>query len=76
MSKQRPCGENADTFEIFLSVSSEVKADGAHEAVLATVFQASGRPVAFPGNDVRCTSTGELEGKIASLTKLKLAQLR
>jgi hypothetical protein len=67
---------NADTYEIFIDVSSEVKADGAGEAVLATVFQANGRPVSFAGNDVRCTSTGELESKIAALTKLKLSQLR
>lgn len=67
---------NADSFDMFMSISSEVKAEGAHESVLATVFQASGRPIAFSGNDVRCTSTGEIETKIAALTKLKLAQLR
>lgn len=67
---------NADTFEIFLSVSSEVKPDGPNEAVLATVLQASGRSIAFSGNDVRCSSTGELETKIATLTKQKLAALR
>ena len=67
---------NADSFEIFMSISSEVKADGPNEAVLATVFQASGRPVAFPGNDVRCTTSGELEAKIAAIVKQKLSALR
>ncbi|MBI2795451.1 MAG: hypothetical protein HYX65_01970 [Gemmatimonadetes bacterium] len=63
---------NADTFQLTISVSSEVKDNGDGSSILASLVQATGRPVQFAGNDVRCTTTGELERQIAQQVKLKL----
>lgn len=67
---------NADLFQIIMSVSSEVRDNGDGSSTLSTVVQATGRPVQFAGNDVRCSPTGELENRIANALKLKLGEQR
>ncbi|MBI3790838.1 MAG: hypothetical protein HY275_08165 [Gemmatimonadetes bacterium] len=62
---------NADSYQIILSVSSEVKDNGDGSSTLATVVQATGRPVQFSGADVRCTTLGELEKRIATIVQAK-----
>lgn len=63
---------NADTFQLTISVSSEVKDNGDGSSVLSTLVQATGRPVQFGGGDVRCTTTGELERQIEQQVKFRL----
>ena len=67
---------NSDSFQITMSVSSEVKDDGDGSSTVATLVQATGRPVAFAGIDVHCSSTGELERLLTNTLKLKLAEQR
>ncbi len=67
---------NADGYQIQMSVSSEVKDNGDGTSVLATVVQATGRPVQFSGADVRCTTVGELEKRIAAVVQQKLSEQR
>ena len=64
---------NADTFQLTISVASEVKDNGDGSSTLSTLLQANGRPVQFGGGDVRCSTTGELERMIEQQVKLKLA---
>ena len=67
---------NSDSYQITMSVSSEVKDNGDGSSTLATLVQATGRPVQFNGADVRCTSFGELEKRIATTAQIKLAESR
>ncbi len=67
---------NSDSYQLTLSISSEVKDHADGSSTLATLIQGSGRPVSFNGADVRCTSLGELEKRIATLVQVKIAELR
>ncbi len=67
---------NSDSYQITMSVSSEVKDNGDGTSTLATLVQASGRPVSFSGADVRCTSLGDLEKRIATMVQVKIAEQR
>ena len=59
-------GPSAETYEITLAVKTQlVPADGAVTAT--TMVNATGRPVALASNDIRCSSTGRLEARIAQL---------
>lgn len=76
MRRLLDCGQqlgepNSDSYQITMSVSSEVKDNGDGSSTLATVVQATGRPVQFSGADVRCTTMGELEKRIAQVTQAK-----
>ena len=63
---------NAETFQLTISASSEVKENGDGNSILATVVQATGRSVQFAGNEVRCSTTGELEKQIEQQVKFNL----
>lgn len=76
LSRYIDCGQtqafaSADTYEIHLSVMTQL-----HKVevgtTIATVVQASGRPVAIRGDYTRCSSKGELERRIADLVKAKV----
>jgi hypothetical protein len=67
---------NSDSYQILMSVSSEVKDNGDGSSTLATIVLATGRPVQFNGADVRCTSFGELEKRIAAMVQIKIAEMR
>jgi hypothetical protein len=65
---------SADTYDIRLSVLTEVRpAEGGASSIVTTV-DAMGRPVAFSSEYVRCSSTGILETRIADAVKAKLAK--
>ena len=63
---------NADSFQLTITVSSEVKDNGDGSSILSTLLQATGRPVQFAGNDVHCSTTGELERQIEQQVTFKL----
>lgn len=67
---------NSDSYQLALSVASEVKDNNDGSSTLATLIQGSGRPVSFNGADLRCTTFGELEKRIATLVQIKIAELR
>jgi hypothetical protein len=66
-------GPSAETYDIRLSVITQVKADDAGTRLTTTV-DAMGKPVAFSGEYIRCASTGVLEARIADAAKSRLAR--
>lgn len=54
-------GPSADTYEIVMSVLTRVQAVGTDSAVVTTVVDGRGRPVAFSADYVSCGTRGELE---------------
>lgn len=66
-------GPNADSYEINLSVRSQVEPREDGQAVLNTLVDAAARPVNFSGEFARCHSTGVLERRIADLVRAQLA---
>jgi hypothetical protein len=65
-------GPSADSYEIFLSVLSSVKSAAPGETILSTTLEATGRPVSFSSGEVRCTTTGALEGRIAEAVRARV----
>jgi hypothetical protein len=67
-------GPSAETYDIRLSVLTQVRAaDGGASSIVTTV-DAMGRPVAFSGEYVRCSSTSALETRIADAVKAQLTK--
>jgi hypothetical protein len=65
-------GPSAETYEIVMTVRTQLKAAGAAATTLASEIGATGKPVAFVGDYVRCTSKTTLEQKIVDAVKRKL----
>lgn len=79
LSRYLDCGRtqtapNADTYDIYLSVITRVKDDGAGGSRLGTVVQALARPMTNSGNYSRCESLGRLEDEIVRATKERVAR--
>jgi hypothetical protein len=79
LSKYLDCGNtqggpSADTYEIVLSVDTRVRAaaGGADSAVVTTIVDGRGRPVAFSADYVNCGSRGQLEKRFFDLLSVEL----
>ena len=66
-------GPSAETYDIRLVVNSVVR-PGEGSTSLATTVDAMGKPVAFSGEYIHCSSTGVLEARIADAVKARLAK--
>jgi hypothetical protein len=66
-------GPSAETYDIRLSVITQLKPEGAGTA-LSTSVEAMGKPVAFSGEYIRCSSTGVLESRLADAVNARLAK--
>lgn len=66
-------GPSAETYDVRLTVTSQVRASDAGSS-LATTVEAMGKPVAFSGEYIRCSSTGVLEARIADAVKAGLGK--
>jgi hypothetical protein len=78
LSRYLDCGDSqgapsAETYEVQLSMFTQVYPGSSGTATVTTTVQASGRPVAFSGEYVRCTSKGALEARLASSLKAQLS---
>ncbi len=78
MSRLFDCGNtqgaaSADIYDMRLSVLSRTRAGETGGTVLTTTIEAMGRPVAFSGEYVKCSSTRVLEARIADAVKAQLA---
>jgi hypothetical protein len=60
---------SADTYEVWLSVMTQVQPKDSVATTVSTIVQALARPINFSGDYIRCTSTRELETSIARLLK-------
>jgi hypothetical protein len=67
-------GPSAETYDVRLTITSQVKeAEGGGSSLLTTV-EAMAKPVAFSGEYIRCSSTGALEARIADAVKARLTK--
>ena len=66
-------GPSAETYDIRLVINSVVR-PGEAATTLATTVEAMGKPVAFSGEYIHCSSTGVLETRIADAVKARLAK--
>jgi len=65
---------NAETYQLTLTIQSRVTASDAGGSVIQTTLDGTGRnPTTAASSDVRCSSRGVLEKRIADLVKAKLA---
>jgi hypothetical protein len=56
---------NADSYAVRLQVTTQLVAEGTAVTRVQTLVEGTARPREMSGNPVRCTSTGELERRIA-----------
>jgi hypothetical protein len=66
-------GPNADSYEVFMTVTSKLIPNG-DVSTLNTTVEASARPVSFNQAYSRCSSTGTLEKRISDLLLSLLAK--
>jgi hypothetical protein len=62
---------SAETYDIQMSIRTTVTASPSGGSSLATLVEAVGRPVAFAGEYVRCSTKGALEKAIADAVKAR-----
>jgi hypothetical protein len=65
-------GDNADSYDVYLTVSTSVKSDGAGAATIETLFESQAKPVSFSREYARCSTKGLLETRIAEAVKAQL----
>jgi hypothetical protein len=77
LSKYLDCGRtqnfpSADTYDVYMSVLTQVESDKSGTTTVSTKVDASARPMAFAGPYTKCTSTEFLENSILEVIKIKL----
>jgi hypothetical protein len=66
-------GDNADSYDVFLTVSTVVKADpNTGLSTIETLFESQAKPVSFSREYARCSTKGLLETRIAEAVKAQL----
>jgi hypothetical protein len=63
---------NSETFDIRLSVISQLTPDGPGGTTVTTTVQAMARPVSVSGEYIRCSSTGALETRLGDIVAARL----
>lgn len=66
-------GPSAETYDIRMTITTHVKAVEGGTS-LSTTVEPMGKPVAFSGEYIRCSSTGSLESRLADAVKARLAR--
>jgi hypothetical protein len=62
-------GNNADSYDVFMTVTSKLVPNGKDAATLSTTVEASAKPLSFNQEYGHCSSRGELERRIAEVAK-------
>ena len=65
-------GPNADSYEVFLTVSTQITPAANGESNIASIVEAAAKPLNFAQEYARCSSKGVLEQRIADAIKLRL----
>lgn len=78
LSKYIDCGQaqigpSADSYDVFLTVTSLVRATSPTETEVATTVEAQAKPITFAQEYSRCSSKGTIETKVASILSARLA---
>lgn len=58
-------GQNADSYEIIMSVVTTLRRQDAGTTIVYTSVEATGKPLQFGGSETRCRTLGELERQVA-----------
>lgn len=79
MSRYLDCGQtqigpNADSYDIVITINTNVTADGATGSTVTTIFEAQSRPATFNQAYNRCSSKGALEQRLSDIIKAKLSK--
>ncbi len=77
LGKYIDCGStqgfpSAESYDIQMSVKTQVEAASDGSTNIGTLVEAVGRPMAFAGEYVRCSTKGELEQRIADGARKQL----
>jgi hypothetical protein len=77
LSRYVDCGQtqgfpSAETYDVHLSVLTQVTGGKESTSTIATIVEAAARPVQFKGDYSRCESKGELEARIPRLVAARL----
>jgi hypothetical protein len=67
-------GPSADSYDIFLAVTTVAQSVSATETRLYTTVQASGKPLNFGQDYSHCSSTNELEKRLAAIVTAAVAK--
>lgn len=67
-------GPNADSYDVFLTVLTTVRAEGEAGASLSTIVEAKARPVTYNQAYSNCSTKGGIERRIADLVTARLAR--
>jgi hypothetical protein len=78
LSKYIDCGQaqigpSADSYDIFLTVTTVLRSMSPTETQVATTVDAQGKPISFSQEYSRCSSKGAIETSIASILAARLA---
>jgi len=65
-------GPNAETYELHVSIVTQVRPADAMTTTVATTLQATARPVGVAGNSVQCVTKGDLESRIVQQLRRQL----
>ena len=66
-------GPSAETYDVRMAVTTQLRASDAG-TIVSTTVEPMGKPVAFSGEYIRCSSTGSLESRIADAVKSRLGK--
>ena len=69
---QTQIGPNADSYEVYLSVTTQLSANGTDQTNVATTVDAAAKPLNFNQECSRCSTRGELERRIADGVKAQI----
>lgn len=77
LSKYIDCGQaqigpSADSYEVYLNVTTTVSAPSGAETEISTIVESAAKPLAFGQDYVRCTSKGTIENTISAIVAAKL----
>lgn len=67
-------GQSADSYEIQLTAQTVLQAADARTTRVLSTVSAQGRPITLAGEYTRCTSTGNLERRVAELVNTQLSR--
>lgn len=70
---QTQIGYNADSYDVVLTVQTQLQTDPSGATVVRTLVTAMSKPVAFSQEYSNCSSTGKLESRVADVIRAKLA---
>lgn len=65
-------GPNADSYEVFLTVSTQLSTSADGGTTIVSMVDGAARPLNFAQEYARCTSKGALEQRITDAVKLRL----